>query len=446
MLRTEHMRRALALAAVFATTLVITLGITFWYLRADAVAMIERDLQQSVAALTAAGDRTDFGRLLDAEIVVANPAERIFIFIDGDGGQTGNATVRLDGDEPVFSSLTASNAVSDADYRTVVEPIFGGVLVVARSYAPIMRLAETFLALIALTVIPTTLIAVGSAVAINTQSSRRLVRISSALEHMTRGDLSARVGSSGDDDIGHIEAAIDRMASAQEDAVTALRQVTADIAHELRTPLQRISVHLSDISEETDQTARRELVEKALDETHRSVAVFQSLLQIAQIEGGDSGVRLERFDATSLLANLAELYRPAAEDAGIRLTGPVSPPRIWLSGDERLIGQAVANLFENALRHAGEGREIICGIERLNGTVAITVADKGSGIPQEEQEKVLERLYRLEHSRTTPGSGLGLSLVKATVEAHGGTIRLEDNSPGLRCTLNFPASDSDLGA
>jgi signal transduction histidine kinase len=442
LIRAEPMRRALQLVAIFAATLVVTLAIAFWFRRADAVAMIDRENREWLAAFAAAENRDDFDRLLAAEAAVAAPADRIVIFIDGAGRQSGNAMVQLQAGDLDFEPLSNGRPVAEA-YRSLVTPMHGGVLVIARSPSLIVRLAETFVALIALTVIPTTVVAVGSAIAISARSSRRMVRIAGALERMTHGDLSARVGHGGSDELGGIEAAIDRMAEAQEKAIWSLRQVTADVAHELRTPLQRIGVHLAELAEATDETARRTLIDRAMEETEASVAIFQSLLRIAQIEGGGVVLHRTRFDATRLVAEFVELYRPAAEDRGISLTGPAPPPpRMWIDGDEALVGQAVANLIENALRHS-EGRSIACQVEEAEGSVAIIVADSGVGIPSGEREKVFDRLYRLERSRTTSGSGLGLSLVKAVVEAHGGTVRLEDADPGLKCILTFPAADGE---
>lgn len=442
LIRAEPMRRSLQLVAIFAATLVLTLAIAFWFRRADAVAMIDRENREWLAAFAAVDNRDDFDDLLAAEAAVADPSDRIVVFLDESGRQSGNAEVDLDAGEPSFAALPDGHPVAES-YRSVITPMHGGILVIARSSGLIVRLAETFAALIALTVIPTTVVAVGSAIAISVRSSRRMLRIAGALERMTHGDLSARTGRSGKDELGGIEAAIDRMAEAQEKAVWSLRQVTADIAHELRTPLQRIGVHLAELAEATDESARRTLVDRAMEETSASVAIFQSLLRIAQIEGGGVVLHRKSFDVTRLVAELVELYRPAAEDRGISLTGPEPPPRVWLGGDEALIGHAVANLIENAMRHS-EGRSIACGVERAEGSVTIVIADSGIGIPLEEREKVFDRLYRLERSRTTAGSGLGLALVKAVVQAHGGSIRLEDADPGLRCSLSFPAA-GDLG-
>lgn len=441
LLRTEHIRRAITLVIVFTTTLVVTLAIAFWFLRADAMATMDRDNRQALATFVTAEETETFEEFFATEAAIANPQERIFAFIDADGNQSGNATVVLGEGEPDFEPLVEGRELS-RHYRSLIAPIHGGSIVIARSTNPVMRLAETFVALIVFTVIPTTAIAIASAVAINARSSRRIFGIRQVLERLTHGDLSARVASSEPGEIGEIEAAIDRMAAAQEDAVGALRQVTADIAHELRTPLQRISVHLAELGEETDGSKRAELVEKISVETQRSVEIFQALLQIAQIEGGGSSLRKERFNASTLIADLTELYRPVAEDKGFELLGPGKGRDIWMWGDERLIGQAIANLIENALRHT-TGGTINCAVSRSEGLVEITVSDTGVGIPAAEREKVFDRLYRLEHSRTSPGSGLGLSLVRAIVEAHEGSVRLEENDPGLRCILLFPDRDAD---
>ena len=170
---------------------------------------------------------------------------------------------------------------------------------------------------------------------------------------------------------------------------------------------------------------------RAAAEADGIVATFQALLQIAQIEGGSPRARFSPVDLGPLAQTMTELYEPAATETGHALTLTLRNPAT-ISGERTLLGQVVANLIENALRHSPPGPVALT----IDGAT-ITVADRGPGIPAAERDTVLRRLYRLETSRSTPGSGLGLALVDAIVKLHGGTLTLADNAPGLRVSVAF---------
>ncbi|MCA0273819.1 MAG: HAMP domain-containing histidine kinase [Proteobacteria bacterium] len=229
------------------------------------------------------------------------------------------------------------------------------------------------------------------------------------------------------------------MALAQEQSVATLRQVSADIAHDLKTPVQRIAVLMESLRDRVAEgSPESDLVEQAVSEADRAVGVFQSLLQIAQIEGGSPKGRFQKVDLSAVVATFADIYGPAAEDSGHILTfdqqgsGP-----IFVRGDKDLLGQVVANLIENGLRHTPVGATIRLSLEDDGRLVTFSVADNGPGVPEAEREFVLRRLYRLERSRTSPGNGLGLAMVAAIADLHDARLVLSDNAPGLVVTLTF---------
>jgi signal transduction histidine kinase len=177
---------------------------------------------------------------------------------------------------------------------------------------------------------------------------------------------------------------------------------------------------------------------EAIEEADRLLATFGALLRIARIESGERGrAAFADVDLTSLIDDVAELYRPLIEEKGSRLSLH-NAPSVVVQGDRDMLFQAVANLVDNAIKHAPGGGRIEISLAPKDGGAAIVVADDGPGVPPEEREKVRERFYRLDRSRTTPGAGLGLSLVSAVVARHGGELRLEDNEPGLRAVLTLP--------
>ena len=266
-------------------------------------------------------------------------------------------------------------------------------------------------------------------------------RIEATLARLSQGALDARIPEEAgrSDDLARIGAEINRMAAAQEASTDALRQVSADIAHDLKTPLQRMTALLHEMqSALPPESPAAALAARALSEAEGAAGVFEGLLQIAQIEGGGGAAAMAPLDLSALAAGIAELYAPAAEDSGHPLTLDLAPALPPVTGNRSLLGQALSNLLENALRHTPEGTAVFLRTGREGPSVFLEVADRGPGIPAAERDKVLRRLYRLEHSRSTPGSGLGLALVAATARLHGAELTLGDGAPGLTVRMRFP--------
>jgi signal transduction histidine kinase len=168
-------------------------------------------------------------------------------------------------------------------------------------------------------------------------------------------------------------------------------------------------------------------------------AIFRSLLQIAQIESGPSTVPFQPVDLGALAETFCEIYEPTATDAGKTLTCLVPDGTgCVVSGDRTLLGQVLANLIENAIRHTPAAASIAVSLAEDDKQVTLRVTDNGQGIPEPERDLVLRRLYRLDRSRTTPGSGLGLSLVSGILALHGAALALTDNAPGLSVAITFP--------
>ncbi len=445
LVRSTPVRLALGMALLFSLVSLATLGFAYLQIRASIADGLRTNLDQHVAGFRVAADPLTLTRLVAAEASGVDPEDRILVFLGPAGTGAGNAHAELRDGKLTLSKRPGGEPLSEDGYISKTVPLAGGLLIVAESLAPLRELRETFLALLGFSLAPTFVLSLGAAVLIARSSARRVARIEATLDRLAKGDLAARVNADGrDDDLARIGAGIDRMAAAQQASVAALRQVSADIAHDLKTPVQRISVLLSDlrnrIPEESPEAA---IAEKAAEEAERAAAVFQSLLQIAQIEGGGSKSRFGPVDLGELVETFAEIYEPAAEDSGHVLTVRTLPPgAAVVVGDKGLLGQVLANLIENALRHTPPGAEVRLSLSREDGRVALTVADTGPGIPREERGKVTRRLYRLERSRTTPGNGLGLSLVAAIADLHGAELSLEDNAPGLRVRIVFPPDAS----
>jgi signal transduction histidine kinase len=194
-------------------------------------------------------------------------------------------------------------------------------------------------------------------------------------------------------------------------------------------------VHLDDLARVADEGSQAaEFTGKAREELAGITATFQSLLQLAQVEGGQAKARFSPVDLTVLCQTIAEVFEPSAAEHGHTLTLAVPDRPVKIDGDKALLGQMLSNLIENALRHTPQGTDVTLS---LTTDAMLTVADTGPGIPEAEREKVLQRLYRLDRSRHTPGNGLGLSLVEAVASLHGAKVTLADNTPGLRVRVAF---------
>ncbi len=282
------------------------------------------------------------------------------------------------------------------------------------------------------------ILGVAGGFALSRDVHRRLAAISGTAEAIIDGDLSRRVPMRGSqDDLDRLAETINRMLDRITGLMESLRQVSNDIAHDLRTPLTRLRQRLeAGLAREGE---RGEAIEGALGDLDTILDTFAALLRIAQIEGGARRAAFRATDLTQLARTVVDAFAPSAEDARqtLRLEGELE---LVVDGDPELLTQMLVNLVENALRHAGEGAAIRVGVGRVDGAPALRVADDGPGVPAVEREKLFDRFYRLERSRSAPGSGLGLALVAAVARLHGAEVRLHDAQPGLEARVSFPGS------
>ncbi|WP_233417294.1 sensor histidine kinase [Halovulum marinum] len=428
------------MAALFALISLTSLAVTYAIVRENTVQALRATLEQEVAGFRALPDTAAVVTFVRSQSETASPEDRILSYVLPGGLHVGNTALTSNEDGHSAVSFDDDARDIDGDYFVLSTPVHGGQLTIALSAEPLQDLREAFLAVFLFSLIPTTLIVVGGGVLLARRSVHRLNRIDTVLDRLTTGDYAARVAPMPGraDDLTRIGARIDKMAAVQEQQISALKQVSADIAHDLKTPIQRVSVLLDQLRDKVrPDGGAASLVDRATAETEGIVRTFQALLQIAQVEGGSPKQRFKPVDIAALARTFCELYEPSAEETGHALTRDIPHRPILVNGEKSLLGQVFANLIENALRHTPTGTTVSVGVAPQAGTVRVSVSDTGPGIPEAERKNVLRRLYRLEHSRTTPGNGLGLSLVAAIVEMHDGDLVLEDNAPGLRAVITF---------
>jgi signal transduction histidine kinase len=267
---------------------------------------------------------------------------------------------------------------------------------------------------------------------------QRVEAINRTGQRIIKGELKQRVALTGaGDEFDRLAENLNTMLDQIERLMTGMREVTDNIAHDLRGPLTRLKARL-ELALLTRQgpAADRSAIEGAIAETDRLLATFNALLSIAEAESGAVHQTMQPVELASLAADVAELYAPALEEKGLTLETDLKdcPPVL---GSRQLLFQAIANLLENAMKYTSTGGRVGVAVAAANAGVGLVVWDTGPGIPADMRGKVLERYVRLDQARSTPGSGLGLSMVAAVAKLHGAELELDDNNPGLKVTLTF---------
>ena len=276
---------------------------------------------------------------------------------------------------------------------------------------------------------------------------RRVDAMSASAQTIMSGDLSQRLPRTGSgDELDRLATSLNAMLERIGELMKGLQEVSDNIAHDLKTPLTRLRNGV-DEALRAAQTPDdyRACLEKVVEESDGLIRVFNALLMIARLESGAAQEAMQDFDVAEVARDVAELYDAVAEEQGIMLTLDAQAP-LMMRGGRELVGQALANLVDNAIKHGSpceNGSQGVVNIaaRRMGDKIELTVADRGAGIAAQDRARVLERFVRLEGSRSRPGSGLGLSLASAVARLHHGALRLDDNEPGLRVTLDLPMAE-----
>ena len=343
----------------------------------------------------------------------------------------------IEGPEPTEELLTRAIDLGD-----------GIMLAVGDSQEPIEDLEEAVAGAVVWTIgIAGTLGIIGGALVSGT-FLRRVDTISRTAEAIVEGDLSQRVPLRGTgDDFDRLASTLNRMLDRIAVLMGSLRQVSADVAHDLRTPLTRLYHRLEEARSHSGSPTEYEAsIDAALAEAEGLLQTFAALLRIAHVEGGSPRSRFTRVNLSKLVETVVEAYQPDAEAGQHLLIGTIEPD-LFVTGDRELLTQAVANLMENSVGHTPPGTRITVGLRPSGqGGAIFTVEDDGPGVDEAELPRLTDRFYRGERSRTAPGNGLGLSLVNAIAELHGATLRLSTTSPGFCATIFLPCGNDARGS
>jgi signal transduction histidine kinase len=272
---------------------------------------------------------------------------------------------------------------------------------------------------------------------------KKIERITESTQAIIGGDLSHRLPvTENRDELDNLAQLLNRMLDKIGALIENVQQVSNDIAHDLRTPLSRLKFRLEDALKTSRSEAHyKGQIAAAIAEVDTLLDTFAALLRISQIESQSRRSGFKAVNFSELVASVTDALSPVAEEQGKIMTAEIAPD-CPLTGDKELLTQCVFNLLENAILHTPANTPITVSLKPVDKRIELVVADNGFGISEAYRQKVFQRFYRLEQSRTTAGNGLGLSIVAAIVELHEGVITLADNTPGLKVTLVFGHNQS----
>jgi signal transduction histidine kinase len=279
----------------------------------------------------------------------------------------------------------------------------------------------------------------GGGLATSRNFLRRVDAITNASQDIMKGDLASRMPVAGtNDELDRLSHSLNQMLDQIERLMTGMKEVTSNVAHDLKTPLTRLRARVEAALRSRDPVQYQAALMQSLEESENLLQTFNSLMSIARAEAGNVRDGFEALNLSETLRDVTELYEPIVEDAGGTIQVDISE-HLPVKADRQLMSQAVSNLIDNAIKY-GEHKGLAVAISaRPNGsTVEVIVSDRGSGIPESQRERVKERFIRLDNSRSKPGNGLGLPLVASIMKLHGGDLKFEDNHPGLKARLILP--------
>lgn len=447
-LQTETFRLAATYAVVFLGSMVLLIVLIFVIVSNAFEANLLRDSRDDLAAIGRAYAEARPGRalheaneMIEDRLLATDTAD---VFLLQAGGK------RIGGNLPV---MRPSMGVLRFSYpralggATAGHTLLGQGRFIARGvYAFVgrdlysARLAENELfEAFALVLVASLVLAGAGGLLLSRSFVKRVDAITATCRSIMAGRLDERIPTKGTrNELDLLAASINAMLDRISVLMASLNQVSNDVAHDLRTPLAHLRYRLERVREEarsTDDYAQA--VEAAIGDCDQLLAVFAALLRIAQIEAGARLAGMQAVDLGEILEKVVGLYEPVMDDTGHPFEAHVARD-LYLSGDPQLLIRLFGNLLDNAIRHTPAGGHISLTAERRGSGATVSVADEGPGIPKEDHDKVFRRFYRREQSRTTPGSGLGLSLVRAIAELHGAEVSLDDNVPGLVAVVQFP--------
>jgi signal transduction histidine kinase len=448
LLRTTAFRLSLLYACLYSLVSAGGLGFIYWSTASHIQVQIDTRLQLETQVLLNLYQDRALQALLDAIRQRSQNEGQPRIFFYRLLGSAAELPVALQTPEQgqAFATLRLDEVFpfnqpghGDEPVRVLATYLFNGqVLLVGRDLNDERRLLDHTLSIVVgVTALIFCLVILGSALQ-GYQTLRRIDAVSHTAGEIMAGDLTRRIPiTARNDEFDLLGQKLNAMLERIEQLMAGMRQVTDNIAHDLRSPLNRLRNRLEvTLLEARRAEEYRTVLEQAVADMDGLLSTFNALLNIAQAEAGVRRNEWTELELGELAGELAELYEAVAEEKGIRWRYSAEPA-VYIHGDRQLLAQAVSNLLDNALKYTPAGGYVALTVSRAEQVPLLSVADSGPGIPAEDRERVLERFVRLDRARSQPGNGLGLSLVKAVAKLHNARLVLEDNHPGLRVSLRF---------
>jgi signal transduction histidine kinase len=456
LLRATAFRLALAILALSAVGAGIVLSVIAW----QVVSVVDEEMAQTIEAEAkgladqyAQGGVRRLGAVIESR--TRQPGSSLYLLTDAAGEPLAGNVQQI---PPI---VLEHPGFVDTPYRTIggsdrgrralarIYVLPGGFrLLIGHDLGDRGRIGAVMVRALAISLVFFAALAAIGALFVARRVLRRIDAMNTSAHGIMAGDLTRRLPVSGSgDELDRLAEGLNEMLARISELMQGLREVSDNIAHDLRTPLTRLRNHAeAALAFGGDATAYRLALEKTIEESDGLIKIFNALLLIARAEAGADPDALQRFDVGEAARSVAELYEPIAEEAGVALT-VTTEGALMVWGYRELIGQTIANLVDNALKYGApkEGSgvvvkpDVVISVRRVGASVVLTIADRGPGIAPADRARVLGRFVRLEGSRSRPGSGLGLSLAAAVARMHGGVVKLEDNRPGLRVRVTIPA-------
>jgi signal transduction histidine kinase len=341
---------------------------------------------------------------------------------------------------PAWKPDAADRPLLRARFETLPD---GYHLLVGRDISDLDAFAREINTALAFVVSLIFVLAGAASISVTRRTVGRIEAINSTSRDIMQTGLGKRIPLKGtQDEWDELAENLNRMLDRIESLMGEVKQVTDNVAHDLRTPLTRMRGQLETAcGRERDSISDQSLIEDTITELDGVLRTFTSLTRISQIEASDRSAQFRSVDLTRIASEVVELFDAAAEERGSHLSLVGNQP-VFVKGDRDLLFDTIANVIDNAIKHGREAGRVTVEVTPGDGDAVISVSDDGPGLPIDEHANVFKRFYRLERSRSTPGSGLGLSVVAAVARLHGARIEMFDNRPGLKVELRFPPTGS----
>jgi hypothetical protein len=452
--RTATFRLAFAYLLLFAVSVLLVLGFIYWRTAGTLATLSDETIKAEVQGLGEQYKRRLLPGLTSIIIERSSQNRRnsLYLLTSRDRPIAGNLSawppdaVATGQDWINFTYVREDDPSKEVRPGRAIQVNLGAGyrLLVGRDTKEVSAIGDAIRQTLMWAVAITVLVGVIGGMWISRNVLRRLEVINRTSRDIMSGDLTRRIPVMGNaDELDDLATNLNQMLEQIERLMMGMREVADNIAHDLRTPLNRLRNKLegamigNQSREETENA-----LESAIQEADGLISTFNSLLLIAEAETGAHRDTLESVDLSEVIHDIADLYEPAAEDRGVTLKF-IAPVKVTVRGNRSLLARAAANLVENALKYTPKGGAVTvsASVNPRDHRPTFSVRDTGPGIPEGDRERVLDRFVRLERSRNTPGSGLGLSLVAAVARMHDAKIKLEDAKPGLLATLSFPEVD-----